>query len=422
MGRKKKKPAKPWCWYCGREFDDEKILIQHQKAKHFKCHICHKKLYTGPGLAIHCMQVHKETIDKVPNSLPNRNNVDIEIYGMEGIPDEDVKEHERQKQAGELIVSDDGNDSDSSRTPNIGFNQPAVALPTVPHMMRGPMQYVPGGPMMGPMHPMGMGPMGPMGMGGPFMGPRMPHTAMGMPPLHSTNIGPRQPHSSMMNGAPPPISTQVITKPLFPSVAQASTSSPVVSDFKPMSFPSTSVKPTFPAYSSSVAVASSSEAAATSTVSVSIKPSVDSPLSTETSNSCTITTTSATSKIIHPEEDISLEEIRSKLPKYQTFRPPTSPHPPQVSSATPVSRNLGMMPHQEPMMAGPGSFNPVGPIPPGPIPPMMNMMRPDMRMAQGMPPSSSAHGLLPFPNPGSFHHQGPPQHMLHYTGRPPGPY
>lgn len=59
-------------------------MIQHQKAKHFKCHICHKKLYTGPGLSIHCMQVHKETIDKVPNSLPNRSNVDIEIYGMEG--------------------------------------------------------------------------------------------------------------------------------------------------------------------------------------------------------------------------------------------------------------------------------------------------------------------------------------------------
>ena len=43
--------------YCNREFDDEKILIQHQKAKHFKCHLCHKKLYTGPGLAIHCLQV-----------------------------------------------------------------------------------------------------------------------------------------------------------------------------------------------------------------------------------------------------------------------------------------------------------------------------------------------------------------------------
>lgn len=43
--------------YCNREFEDEKILIQHQKAKHFKCHLCHRKLYTGPGLAIHCLQV-----------------------------------------------------------------------------------------------------------------------------------------------------------------------------------------------------------------------------------------------------------------------------------------------------------------------------------------------------------------------------
>lgn len=43
--------------YCNREFEDEKVLIFHQKAKHFKCHVCHKKLYTAPGLAIHCSQV-----------------------------------------------------------------------------------------------------------------------------------------------------------------------------------------------------------------------------------------------------------------------------------------------------------------------------------------------------------------------------
>ena len=44
------------------------------------------------------VQVHKEPIDKVPNALSNRSNIEIEIYGMEGIPAEDVKEHERQKQ------------------------------------------------------------------------------------------------------------------------------------------------------------------------------------------------------------------------------------------------------------------------------------------------------------------------------------
>ncbi|VDD87700.1 unnamed protein product [Enterobius vermicularis] len=74
--------------YCNREFEDEKILIQHQKAKHFKCHMCHKKLFTGPGLAIHCMQVHKETIDKIPAALPGRDSVEVEVYGMEGIPED----------------------------------------------------------------------------------------------------------------------------------------------------------------------------------------------------------------------------------------------------------------------------------------------------------------------------------------------
>merc|ERR1711879_449888 len=36
-------------------------------------------------------------IDKVPNALPNRSNIEIEIYGMEGIPEQDLKDHERQK-------------------------------------------------------------------------------------------------------------------------------------------------------------------------------------------------------------------------------------------------------------------------------------------------------------------------------------
>ena len=42
-------------------------------------------------------QVHKEKVDKVPNAIPGRNNIDIEIYGMEGIPEEDVEEHNKNK-------------------------------------------------------------------------------------------------------------------------------------------------------------------------------------------------------------------------------------------------------------------------------------------------------------------------------------
>lgn len=118
MGRKKKKPVKPWCWYCNREFDDEKILIQHQRAKHYKCPFCHKKLYSGPGLTVHCVQVHKEQLDKIPEALPNRNSVDIDIYGMQGIPHDDVVEHERSKRGEEAPLK-----NNKEKTVNVPTNQ-----------------------------------------------------------------------------------------------------------------------------------------------------------------------------------------------------------------------------------------------------------------------------------------------------------
>ncbi|KAL1327872.1 protein SUPPRESSOR OF FRI 4 isoform X1 [Arachis hypogaea] len=94
MGKKKKRVAsKVWCYYCDREFDDEKILVQHQKAKHFKCHVCHKKLSTAGGMAIHVLQVHKESVTKVPNAKPGRESTDIEIYGMQGIPPDVLAAH-----------------------------------------------------------------------------------------------------------------------------------------------------------------------------------------------------------------------------------------------------------------------------------------------------------------------------------------
>ncbi|GBG67955.1 hypothetical protein CBR_g1074 [Chara braunii] len=93
MGKKKKKAFKPWCYYCEREFDDEKILIQHQKAKHFKCHVCHKKLSTAGGMVVHVLQVHKENVVKVPNSKPGRESTEIEIFGMEGIPPDVMEKH-----------------------------------------------------------------------------------------------------------------------------------------------------------------------------------------------------------------------------------------------------------------------------------------------------------------------------------------
>ncbi|KAK1752995.1 hypothetical protein QBC47DRAFT_387528 [Echria macrotheca] len=85
--------ARPWCYYCERDFEDLKLLISHQKAKHFKCDRCGKRLNTAGGLSVHMNQVHKETLDKVENALPNRQGLEIEIFGMEGVPEEIVQQH-----------------------------------------------------------------------------------------------------------------------------------------------------------------------------------------------------------------------------------------------------------------------------------------------------------------------------------------
>jgi hypothetical protein len=94
MGKKKRKQKeesdKPWCYYCERDFEDEKVLVLHQKAKHFQCHVCHKKLNTAAGMVVHVAQVHKESVSKVPNALPDREDPNIEIFGSQGIP-EDVR-------------------------------------------------------------------------------------------------------------------------------------------------------------------------------------------------------------------------------------------------------------------------------------------------------------------------------------------
>jgi len=38
-------------------------------------------------------QVHKESLSSVENALPNRQGLDVEIFGMEGIPEEIVQQH-----------------------------------------------------------------------------------------------------------------------------------------------------------------------------------------------------------------------------------------------------------------------------------------------------------------------------------------
>ncbi|KAL3958226.1 hypothetical protein ACCO45_006388 [Purpureocillium lilacinum] len=84
---------RPWCYYCERDFEDLKLLISHQKAKHFKCDRCHRRLNTAGGLAVHLNQVHKENLVQVENALTHRQGLDVEIFGMEGIPADILEQH-----------------------------------------------------------------------------------------------------------------------------------------------------------------------------------------------------------------------------------------------------------------------------------------------------------------------------------------
>ena len=90
MGRKKRKEVKAiFCYYCDRDFDDEKTLVDHQKAKHFKCACwlevvemllpllphhslthpvpgqnCNKKMSTAKSLLGHTQFVHKVVMER----------------------------------------------------------------------------------------------------------------------------------------------------------------------------------------------------------------------------------------------------------------------------------------------------------------------------------------------------------------------
>lgn len=68
--------------------------MNHQKAKHYKCSACNRRLNTAGGLAVHLQQVHKEELHQVDNALPSREEPNVEIFGMEGIPDDVKQQHD----------------------------------------------------------------------------------------------------------------------------------------------------------------------------------------------------------------------------------------------------------------------------------------------------------------------------------------
>ncbi|KAK4488011.1 hypothetical protein RD792_003750, partial [Penstemon davidsonii] len=250
MGKKKKRGAmdKMWCYYCDREFEDEKILVQHQKAKHFKCHVCHKKLSTAGGMAIHVLQVHKEQVSKsvsillffhlVPNAKPGRESTEIEIYGMQGIPADVLAAHYGEEE-----------DEVSSKTAKLDLPSSQIAggvipgtigvgYPPRPALRAMPPLYNPGIPPAGwpvPPRPQHWYPQPPPPMGLPQQ-PLFPlqNVRLPVPPVATQQSLPVTPPGMPATTPPVPVS-----QPLFPVVPNSSIpqSSPFSAPVPSMSLP-----------------------------------------------------------------------------------------------------------------------------------------------------------------------------------------
>lgn len=196
MGKKRTAKAveeKPeiWCFYCDREFEDERILIQHQKAKHFKCDWCTKKMQNAGGLVVHALQVHKETVKKIPNAKEDRDLVEFDIQGMNGIPDEFLSESAKARKRQELGAYE------MSAVPMPMFAPPAYAVP-----YPGTQYPYPPPPFPGPMPPYGGGLPPPPPPHGAPMPSSFPPSA---PPMGFPPGAPPMPYPMPQFQQPPPM-------------------------------------------------------------------------------------------------------------------------------------------------------------------------------------------------------------------------
>jgi len=104
MGRKSKKtgepaPVKPTCFYCSRSFENEDVLISHQKLLHFRCSECGKKFANAPGMSIHMKTMHDIELKSVPKADPGRDDPTLNIVGTTGVPTEEEREEAARKRA-----------------------------------------------------------------------------------------------------------------------------------------------------------------------------------------------------------------------------------------------------------------------------------------------------------------------------------
>ncbi|GAB1527413.1 hypothetical protein RhiTH_011397 [Rhizoctonia solani] len=177
--------------------ENEIVLMQHQKAKHFKCGHCPRRLNTAGGLAVHIQQVHKLDPEKIENALPGRDGYEVEIFGMEGIPAPDMAAYKRRKEE-ELGLASGTISQPPQKRPKMDYRQPTdaeLAAQLAAH------KALMAGNDVGPSAPAVFG--APMVFGGPVPPPFVPGGApirLGGPPPPGFPPGPPPPGVA---GAPP---------------------------------------------------------------------------------------------------------------------------------------------------------------------------------------------------------------------------
>ena len=90
---------------------------------------CFQSPGTSPVLASSSLE--SPSVFQVPNSAPGRGNIEIEIYGMEGIPEADVKAHESRHGGGGDDEDDSGGGGVGGRAGRAKSDSPGLATPPI---------------------------------------------------------------------------------------------------------------------------------------------------------------------------------------------------------------------------------------------------------------------------------------------------
>lgn len=69
------------------------VVVSTQQEVRLQSSEYHESRADSIGLSVHMNQVHKENLTQVENALPSRQGLEVEIFGMEGIPQDMLDQH-----------------------------------------------------------------------------------------------------------------------------------------------------------------------------------------------------------------------------------------------------------------------------------------------------------------------------------------